>query len=157
MRKLLHQQHGRLLGAREAVWDRVSAMLSADCKKGLTAVRAIAVTNNITYNHTQSITYTINATQCCCTITYTQCCTHNRAYNRAYNHIHTQCDTVDNTMTHIITYTHTHTHTQCYTDSSLHAHIHTFTRSMLHILSMHCTFSIPSPSHTPLHSPSRSL
>ena len=48
MRKLLHQQHGRLLGAREAVWDRVSTMLSGDCKKGLTAVRAIAAKYRMT-------------------------------------------------------------------------------------------------------------
>lgn len=44
---LRHQQRC-LTGTRVAVWGRVCAMLGADCKKGLTAVRAVAAKYRMT-------------------------------------------------------------------------------------------------------------
>jgi hypothetical protein len=41
-------QSERLLGARVAVWERVCALMASDCKKGLTAVRAIAAKYRMT-------------------------------------------------------------------------------------------------------------
>ena len=44
----LRQQQSRLVGTRVAVWGRICVMLGAECKKGLTAVRAVAAKYRMT-------------------------------------------------------------------------------------------------------------